>query len=105
MEIIMTIAQIASCITATAAALALLIRPIRERLFRVKKDNDAERNGLKCLLRSELLKIYYRYRDVEEIPQYEAEHFVQLYEAYKNLGGNSFINEIHDIVITWKVIH
>ena len=103
MEIITTIAQIATCITATSAALAILIKPIRERLFKDKRNNETERNGLKCLLRNEILKIYYRGRDAEEISQYEAQNFIHLYEAYKNLGGNSFINEIYEIVTTWKV--
>ena len=105
MEIILTIAEIAGCITATAAALALLIKPIRVRLFQVKKDNDAERNGLKCLIRSELLKIYYKGRDTQTLEQYEAESFMSLYEAYKDLGGNSFIDEVFEHVTKWEIRH
>ncbi len=105
MEIILTIAEIAGCITATAAALALLIKPIRVKLFQVKKDNDAERNGLKCLIRSELLKIYYKGRDIQTLEQYEAESFMALYEAYKDLGGNSFIDEVFEHVTKWEIRH
>ena len=40
-------------------------------------------SGTKCLLRSEMLRIYYRHQDTGEIRQYEYENFVYLYEAYK----------------------
>ena len=35
-------------------------------------------NGTKCLLRSEMLRIYYRHQDTGEIRQYEYENFVYL---------------------------
>ncbi len=60
--------------------------------------------GVKCLLRSEMLRIYYHNKDKEVIRQYEYEAFVLLYEAYKALKGNSFIDKIYDEVKTWEVI-
>ena len=60
-------------------------------------------NGTKCQLRSDMLHIYYRYDDNKTIRQYEYENFVMLYEAYKALGGNSFIDKIYAEVKTWKV--
>lgn len=61
-------------------------------------------NGTKCLLRSEMLRIYYRHRDTGEIRQYEYENFVYLYEAYKKLKGNSFIDKVYAEVKKFKVI-
>lgn len=61
-------------------------------------------NGTKCLLRSEMLRIYYRHRDTVEIRQYEYENFVYLYEAYKKLKGNSFIDKIYAEVKKWIII-
>lgn len=52
-------------------------------------------NGVKCQLRNDMLHIYYRHKDTEKIRQYEYENFVMLYEAYKALGGNSFIDKIY----------
>ena len=52
-------------------------------------------NGTKCQLRSEMLRIYYRHREDGKIRQYEYENFVMLYEAYKALKGNSFIDKIY----------
>lgn len=60
--------------------------------------------GTRCQLRSEMLRIYYHNREVEEIRQFELENFIMLYEAYKALKGNSFIDKIHKEVLSWKVI-
>ena len=61
-------------------------------------------NGIKCLLRSDMLSIYYHNRESETIRQYELENFVLLYNAYKALRGNSFIDKIKNDVMKWKVI-
>lgn len=61
-------------------------------------------NGTKCQLRSEMLRIYYHHRESKEIRQYEYENFVMLYEAYKALKGNSFIDKIYEEVKTWEVV-
>jgi hypothetical protein len=61
-------------------------------------------NGIKCLLRSEMLQIYYTCEEKGEIRQYQLENFHRMYRAYKLLLGNSFIDEIRGKVITWRVI-
>ena len=61
-------------------------------------------NGTKCQLRSEMLRIYYHNHQLSEIRQYEYENFVALYEAYKALGGNSFIDEIYEKIKDWEII-
>lgn len=61
-------------------------------------------DGTRCQLRSEMLRIYYRHKDTEKIRQYELENFVMLYEAYKSLKGNSFIDKIYKEVMSWEVI-
>lgn len=60
--------------------------------------------GTKCQLRSEILRIYYHNRESGVIRQYEYENFVMLYEAYKALKGNSFIDKIYSEVKTWEVV-
>ena len=60
-------------------------------------------NGQKCQLRSDMLHIYYHNKDEKRIRQYEYENFVMLYEAYKALKGNSFIDKIYSEVKTWEV--
>lgn len=60
--------------------------------------------GTRCQLRSEMLRIYYHHREQETIRQYEYENFVMLYEAYKALKGNSFIDKIYGEIKTWDVV-
>ena len=62
------------------------------------------RNGQRCQLRSEMLRIYYSNIDKGEIRQYEFENFVLLYEAYKALKGNSFIDKIYDEIRGLRVV-
>ena len=61
-------------------------------------------NGTKCQLRSEMLRIYYHHQETKTIRQYEYENFVMLYEAYKALKGNSFIDKIYSEVKTWTIV-
>lgn len=60
-------------------------------------------NGTKCQLRSEMLRTYYHNKDTKSIRQFEYENFIFLYEAYKALKGNSFIDRIYSEVKTWKI--
>lgn len=61
-------------------------------------------NGQRCLLRSDMLSIYYHNRETKKIRQYEYENFVALYEAYKAMKGNSFIDKIYSEVKEWEVV-
>ena len=60
-------------------------------------------NGTRCQLRSEMLHIYYHNYANGVIRQYEYENFVALYEAYKALAGNSFIDKIYTEVKSWEI--
>ena len=61
-------------------------------------------SGTRCQLRSEMLRIYYHNREAGKIRQYEYENFVMLYEAYKALSGNSFIDKIYEEIQKWEII-
>lgn len=80
---------------------AILIKPIREWLFGMKEI----REGQKCILRSEMLSIYYEGKDHEDkIRQHEFENFVLMYKAYKAMKGNSFIDKIYLEVQKMEVV-
>ena len=99
--VVSMILQICSLITSLAAAIAILARPIREKLFGTKSIEDGQR----CMLRAEMLAIYYEGKDNEDkIRQYKFENFVLMYAAYKALGGNSFIDKIKNEVEKMEVI-
>ncbi len=92
----MSIATIAALITELAVLIGVIV-PVIRAIHRIT-------DGQKCQLRSEMLRIYYRHKDTEKLRQYELENFIMLYNAYKALGGNSFIDKIHTEVLTWDVI-
>lgn len=79
--------------------IAVLIGVITPVIISIRKIS----NGTKCQLRSEMLRIYYHNRDSKSVRQYEYENFVFLYEAYKALKGNSFIDRIYGEVKTWRI--
>lgn len=87
-------------LTAFIAEISVLIGVIVPVIISIRKIS----NGTKCQLRSEMLRIYYHNRETEKIRQYEYENFVFLYEAYKALKGNSFIDKIYSEVKTWDII-
>jgi len=94
------IVKIAGSITTIAAALVLLIKPIRNQVFGLEKIQ----NGQRCLLRADMLKAYYNNKSAQKIRQYEYENFLMEYTAYKALKGNSFIDKIKIEVDDWEVI-
>jgi hypothetical protein len=61
-------------------------------------------SGTKCQLRSEMLRIYYHGRETAQIRQYELENFIMLYEAYKALKDNSFIDKIYEETKEFEII-
>ena len=87
----------AAALVGEIAVLIGVITPIFVKVNRIS-------NGTKCQLRSEMLRIYYHHKDGGVIRQYEYENFVFLYEAYKALGGNSFIDKIYAEVKKWEIV-
>lgn len=92
----MSLTQIVTLIGEIGVLLGVIV-PV---IVSIRKISD----GTKCQLRSEMLRIYYHNRETEIIRQYEYENFVMLYEAYKALKGNSFIDKIYGEVKTWKIV-
>lgn len=94
------IIQICSAISGVSAVIVLIIKPLREKILGVTELRD----GQKCLLRSEMLRIYYRHIETKTMRQYEYENFQYCYKAYKREHGNSFIDHIREEVEEWKVV-
>lgn len=72
-------------------------------LWQLYSKFDAVVEGIRCQLRTEMLRTYYRHKDDKTIRQYEKENFEHNYKAYKALGGNSFVDDIHNEVKKWEV--
>ena len=90
-----------SLILNLVAVVALIVKPIREKLFGIKEI----REGNKCLLRSNLLSIYYKAKENgNKIRQYDFENFALEYAAYKAEHGNTFIDKVKEEVFTMEVV-
>lgn len=99
----MSISTIATFITEIGVLLGV-VKWVSDKYKANAKKMELVAEGVKCQLRSDMLHIYYRHKDAEQIRQYEYENFIMLYEAYKALGGNSFIDKIYKEVSTWEII-
>lgn len=100
-----------SAFVAFLAEIGILIgfvTPIWKKVNQIKHNTEEKlekiAEGNKCQLRSEMLNIYYHNKETKKIRQYEYENFIMLYEAYKALNGNSFIDKIYDEVKKWEII-
>ena len=100
MDIIKEIASLASAISTILLLLIMLVKPLRNICFGLKDLQE----GLKCILRADMLRVYYKHLDEQKIHQYEYENFMYEYKAYKTLKGNSFVEHIKNEVETWSVI-
>ena len=94
-----TVVQWAKDICSIATCAALLIRPVREWLMGTK----SLREGQRCLLRSEIVRLYYRHHDDRHLREYEFKNMDQCYKAYKALGGNTFVDHIVNEMKGWDI--
>ena len=62
-------------------------------------------NGQQCQLRSDITAIYYRHSDADEptLREYERKNLDDLYDAYKALGGNHYVDDIYKVMREWRV--
>ena len=88
--------SVCAAVTGVAAACAVVWKLVRK--------CNAVVDGIRCQLRSEMLRTYYRHKDEGCIRQYEMENFVHNYAAYTALGGNSFIENVREEVCAWEIV-
>ena len=88
-----------------------LVKPIRHRFLGIKEQNELiecqeanEHESVKCLLRSEIVRIYYANRNRTALNSFEFENVSMLYNAYKKMGGNSFVDRIWEEMQGWSII-
>ena len=60
-------ASVLSYLTTIVTAVVLIVKPLREKVLGIKRTNE----GMKCLLRTEMLRTYYHNRSRRQIRQYE----------------------------------
>ena len=54
------------------------------------------KNGVKVLLKGEIIRRYNEYKKLDCISLFEKEIIMDLYREYRNLGGNGIIEDVID---------
>lgn len=81
----------------------LTCKPFRDKITGKKAENENRRETDRCLLRNNITNIYYKYAKDGEMPEYEYENLERLYNQYKKLGGNSFVDKIWNEIQGWRI--
>lgn len=68
-----------------------------------KKDRDANGRGTMLLLRVQLIEYHDRYTAEGHIPSYALTNFIEMYEAYHDLGGNGMVTEMYKEVLELEI--
>lgn len=97
---------IIACIVTTTigTVVGALIQKAISKTNKVIIDEKTERKALVALLRHEIVNVYVAYKETKEIPFFLKESVLIIYEVYKALGGNSFVEQLIREMKLWKVI-
>lgn len=66
------------------------------------KNND---KAFLILLKSNLTNTYYAYEKIGEIPDYILQGWLDEYEVYEQLGGNTYVGVLKEKIVKFKIVH
>lgn len=105
------ILKVAQGLVALVALLAIFVKPFRLWFFNMKNRKTAEEKkdkdrdeAIRCTLRNIITQFYYGHRVQSELHQYEYENIAKVYQAYKKMGGNSFVDKIWEEIQEWTIV-
>ncbi len=108
-------------VVSAVTLLTIIIKPLRTRVARAlrlkalldsqladeesrKTEARLNREALKCLLRDDIVRLYYKRLPEKKLHAYELENITAIYDTYILLGGNSFVREIYRKMSTeWQI--
>ena len=67
-----------------------------------KRDIAANKKGTMLLLRVQLIEYHDKYMERGEIPSYAYENFCEMYDTYRELGGNGMVTKMYEEI---KALH
>lgn len=85
---------------------ALTIIAFATFLYKLWKKIKNIATGQTCMMRSDITDTYYRHSGEAEptLREYERKNLDDLYDGYKALGGNHYIDDIYKEMREWKVV-
>lgn len=84
---------------AITGVLGALVTYFGVRYKTMKKENNALKNGMQSLLRSDIIKAHDKYTAKGYAPIYAKESVTKSYEAYHSLGGNGVITKLYEDIM------
>lgn len=70
----------------------------------ILKNENVQNKALLTLLRNDLTRTYFEYKDEKQIPDYIYSNFTNEFSVYKLLGGNGFMHTIAKQMEEWEII-
>jgi hypothetical protein len=79
----------------------ILLTSVTSGIIYMLKQYIGLKNGMKALLRNEIVRIYELYTKLSYCPSYMKENIKEMYDNYHKLGGNGMItimvNKLYDL--------
>jgi hypothetical protein len=87
-----------------SAMLVFILQSLIRENAKLKKEKEehltmrgnALENGVLCLLRAKMIEYHTKYMDRGAITAHGIQSWLQMYKAYKGLGGNGMIDHMKD---------
>lgn len=79
------------------------IKSYKEKLNKKTENEEIQNLALQSLLKSQLTNIYFVYNELEAIPDYAYENFLDMLKVYEGLNGDGFIHSIAKKMEKWKI--
>lgn len=73
-------------------------------LVGILKNEKIQNKALLNLLRNDLTRIFFEYKETKQIPDYIYENFTNELEAYESLDGDGFIHTMAKQMEDWEII-
>lgn len=68
-----------------------------------KKKNDSLKNGVMTMLQSNITNMYFYYENCHSMPDYVYKNLLNEFKAYKQLGGNDYIECLMEKTDNWEI--
>ena len=68
-----------------------------------RKKNDSLKTGVMTMLQSNLTNSYFFYEPFHKIPDYVYKNLINEFKAYKQLGGNDYIESLMGKIEKWEI--
>ena len=75
-----------------------------KQIIEVQKSLDLINKSQFDVLRYNMNKLYYKYHPYKKILSADKKAFIKLYDDYKDMKGNTWIDALYNELITWEII-